>query len=111
MKIEKFLKIASGLLSEAKLMLKTKNEDYSKGDAFGAFEKEAEICGILGLDASKREHWALAQIVAKVVRLKGLENRHPHHESIRDTCADGINFFTLYYGMRVEEKEVIKNGR
>ena len=105
MRIEKFLKIASELHLEAKMMLETKNEDYSKGDAFGAFEKEAKICGILELDASKREHRALAQIITKVVMLKGLENRDPHHESIRDTCADGINFFTLYYGMRTEEKE------
>jgi len=81
----------------------TKNEDYSKGDAFGAFEKEAKICEILSLDASKREHWALAQIVAKVVRLKGLENRDPHHESIRDSCVDIMNFSALYYGMRREK--------
>jgi len=105
MKIERFLVIASDLLKEAKGLLMTKNADYSKGDAFGAIEKEAAIAKILELDYSKREHWAIANIISKVVRLRGLENRPPQHETIKDTCADGINYFTLYFGMRTEEEE------
>jgi len=105
MEVEKFLEIASGLLSEAKGLLKTKNKDYSEGEAFRNFEKQAAICGTLKLDFSKREHWALAQIVEKTNRLRELEGKPPHHDSVRDTCLDGINFFVLYYGMVTEKKE------
>ena len=105
MKVEDFLKIADGLLSEAKGLLRTKNKDYSEGEPFRNFEKQAAMCKILELDISMRDHWALAQIVEKLNRLRELENRKPQHESIRDTCMDGINFFTLYYGMKKEEED------
>lgn len=105
MKVENFLKIADGLLLEAKGLLKTKNKDYSEGEPFRNFERQAALCKTLELDVSKREHWALAQILEKVNRLRELENRQPQHESIRDTCADGINFFILYYGMKKEESK------
>lgn len=103
--VKDFLKIADELLSESKGLLRTKNEDYSKGAPFRNFERQAALCKILELDISKREHWALAQILEKVNRLRELEDRDPKHESTRDTCADGINFFVLYYGMKKEEED------
>ena len=105
MEIEKFLETASELLLETKGLLKTKNEDYSKGDAFGAFDKQAQIARVLDLDVKKREHDALYRIVGKLVRLRSLEGKSPQHESVRDNVMDGINFFILYHGMRTEEKE------
>ena len=105
MKIQEFLEIAGGLFLEARKTLSTKNEDYSTGEAFGAFDKEAMIARILDLDSSNRLHRALNEIVKRVVRLRNLGDKKPNHESIEDSCKDGVNFFALYYGMVVEKKD------
>lgn len=105
MKINQFIATAHLLSIDAVKLLRSKNEDYSPGEAFGAFDKQAQIAKVLDLDVKKREHDALYRIVGKLVRLRALEDKDPQHESVRDNCMDGINFFTLYYGMRTEKKD------
>lgn len=105
MKINQFIAMSLLFYSDAAKLLRSKNDDYSKGEAFGAFDKQAQIAKVLDLDVKKREHDALYRIVGKLVRLRALEDKDPQHESVRDNCMDGINFFTLYYGMRIEKKK------
>jgi len=94
--------LAINMLSDAHDILGTKTDDYSIGKAFDNFEKVTEICKIMKLDINNMAHDPLKRIVSKVLRLRSLEGKEPKHESVRDSCIDGICFFIIYYGMFVE---------
>lgn len=109
MKIEIFLSLAKFVMQKALGLLSTKNEDYSKGDAFGAYERAAKIAKILELDASNELHLAILDIIHKLIRLRSLGTREEKHESIEDSVMDIINHTLLYYGMWREREP--KNER
>jgi len=103
---ENFFNDSVSIFAEATRLLKTKNEDYTnRQEPFENFEKVSKVCKILGIDITKRHHGALYQIISKITRLLALDGREANHESIRDTCVDGINYFVLYYGMVDEDKD------
>jgi len=105
MKLENFLEIANQFFAEAGRLLKTKNWDYAGKEVFENFTKQSALCSVLELDVSKEEHWILAQIVEKLVRLRNLEGKEPKHDSVRDSCMDIVNFAVLYYGITMEKKD------
>ncbi len=97
--------LAIDMLCDAHDLLKTKSDDYALGTAFDNFEKVTEICKIMKLDINNMAHDPLKRIVSKALRLRSLEGKEPKHESVRDTCLDGINFFIIYYAMFIEASE------
>jgi len=106
MKTNQFLVTANDFFEKATALLETKNKDYAnENDVFSNFDKLAQIAKILDLDVRKKEHGALYSIVDKLIRIRNLENKKPNHESVKDSCLDGVNYFVLYYGMKTEEKE------
>jgi len=94
--------LAIDMLCDAHDLLNTKGDDYALGTAFDNFEKVTEICKIMELDINNMAHDPLKRIISKVLRLRSLEGKKPKHESVRDTCLDGINFFIIYYAMFIE---------
>ena len=97
--------LAIDMLCDAHDLMQTKSDDYAIGTAFDNFEKVTEICKIMKLDINNMAHDPLKRIVSKVLRLRSLEGKESNHESVRDSCLDGIVFFVIYYGMLKEANE------
>jgi len=100
--------LAINMLHDAHDLLETKSDDYALGTAFDNFEKVTEICKIMELDINNMAHDPIKRIISKALRLRSLEGKEPKHESVRDTCLDGINFFIIYYAMFVEASDGVE---
>jgi hypothetical protein len=98
------------IIQKCEELLIKKNHDYS-GDknGFSNFERTAAIAKI------KPEITFLVQIANKVARLSELlmDDKLPKNESIKDSIADGINYFVLlsaYLKKKELGKTSVKDG-